>query len=52
MTTTTIESRPSQLDRPITAVIGLTWEKALYFLLILAAFDALLRPGRAGHEPR
>jgi predicted membrane-bound mannosyltransferase/DNA-binding beta-propeller fold protein YncE len=38
MTTTIMESRTPALDRPIMAVIGLTWEKVLYGLLIVAAF--------------
>ncbi len=40
MATTSMESRPtpSLLDRPLTAVLTLTWEKVLYALLIVAAF--------------
>jgi len=40
MATTSMESRPTPalLDRPLTAVLALTWEKVLYALLILAAF--------------
>lgn len=38
MTTTTLESQTSTLDRPLAAVLGLTWEKVLYAVLIVAAF--------------
>jgi uncharacterized protein (TIGR03663 family) len=40
MATTTLESQPtlSVLDRPLTAVLALTWEKVLYAMLIVAAF--------------
>jgi len=38
MTTTTIDSRPSLLDRPLGAALALTWEKVLYALLIVSAF--------------
>ena len=38
MATTTLEKRTSIWDRPLWEVIALDWEKALYAVLILAAF--------------
>lgn len=38
MTTTTIEPKPSMWERPITEVLALDWEKALYLVLIIGAF--------------
>jgi uncharacterized protein (TIGR03663 family) len=38
MATTTLESKPSVWERPLNEVIALDWEKALYIVLILAAF--------------
>ncbi len=38
MATTTLESKPTTLDRPLWSVIALDWEKALYAALIVAAF--------------
>ncbi len=43
MATTTLENLPENratalLDRPLSAVLGLTWEKVLYIVLIGAAF--------------
>jgi uncharacterized protein (TIGR03663 family) len=38
MTTTTVESRPTLLDRPVGHALRLTWETGLYVALILAAF--------------
>ncbi|MGQ0604887.1 MAG: 6-bladed beta-propeller [Anaerolineales bacterium] len=38
MTTVAIEDKPSVLDRPLWRVLALDWEKALYAVLIIAAF--------------
>ncbi|MBP7690743.1 MAG: TIGR03663 family protein [Anaerolineales bacterium] len=38
MATATLPERSSTLDRPLWSVITLDWEKALYLVLILAAF--------------
>ena len=38
MATTTIETKPSLWERPLSDVIALDWEKALYIVLIIGAF--------------
>src|SRR5262245_29055199 len=38
MTTTTVDKRPSLLDRPLLVPFTFDWEKTLYLLLIVAAF--------------